>query len=36
VPIVTGSKFEILFSAKRPAQRPGKARMPGTGPGMTL
>jgi hypothetical protein len=36
VPIVTGSKFEILSLATRAAQRPSKARMPGTRPGMTL
>jgi len=29
VPIVTGSKFEILYSATHPAQRPGDARLPG-------
>jgi len=29
VPIVTGSKFEILFDATRFAQRPSEARMPG-------
>jgi hypothetical protein len=36
VPIVTGSKFEILLVATRPAQRPSEARMPGAeAPGMT-